>query len=104
MTEEKAIGRYTILHEVGRGPIGTVYAARDRSTNGMVALKTLDPALLSAADQQLVVCVGRKGGWPGSRRHRNIARSQLASESPGSSSIPTELTKNVTRRGNIYDR
>lgn len=45
-TQENMLARHKILHELGRGPVGAVYAARDRTTGAVVALKRLDPALL----------------------------------------------------------
>ena len=48
MTEENILARYTIQRELGRGALGAVYAARDRATGAVVALKRLDPALLKS--------------------------------------------------------
>ena len=45
MPQENMLARYKILHELGRGATGAVYAARDRETGGVVALKRLDLAL-----------------------------------------------------------
>jgi serine/threonine protein kinase len=53
MTQENLPGRYTILRELGRGAIGAVYAARDASTGTVVALKILDPALVTEANARL---------------------------------------------------
>ena len=38
-------GRYEILHEVGRGGMAIVYAATDRQTGGLVAVKVMRPEL-----------------------------------------------------------
>ena len=43
MAQQNALDRYKVIRELGRGAIGTVYAARDLSTGAVVALKTLDP-------------------------------------------------------------
>src|SRR3954462_7557810 len=104
MTEQKAIGRYTILHEVGRGPIGTVYAARDRSTNGMVALKTLDRALLSAADQQLVELFIRNARSTWSLMHRNIVQVHDAGEAGGTAYVAMELVEGESLRRMLDER
>ena len=45
MTQENVLARYKVLHELGRGAISAVYAARDRTTGAVVALKRLDPPL-----------------------------------------------------------
>lgn len=42
---EQLGGRYTILHEIGRGGMATVYLARDPRHDRNVALKVLDPEL-----------------------------------------------------------
>lgn len=38
-------GRYEIEQEIGRGGMASVYAARDRQTNGAVAVKVMHPSL-----------------------------------------------------------
>jgi serine/threonine-protein kinase len=38
-------GRYEIEQEIGRGGMAAVYAARDRQTNGAVAVKVMHPSL-----------------------------------------------------------
>jgi serine/threonine protein kinase len=50
LAEQNTLDRYKVIRELGRGAIGTVYAARDRSTGAVVALKTLDPALFGESD------------------------------------------------------
>jgi serine/threonine protein kinase len=50
LTQENILARYKVLHELGRGVTGAVYAARDRTTGAVVALKRLDPALFSKSD------------------------------------------------------
>ena len=41
------LARYKVERELGRGATGAVYAARDRTTGALVALKRLDPAVLA---------------------------------------------------------
>jgi serine/threonine protein kinase len=44
------IGRFEIISELGQGAMGTVYRARDSVLDRLVALKTVNPALLSRGD------------------------------------------------------
>jgi len=44
MKQENTLARYTILRELGRGPLGTVWAASDRQAGAVVAMRTLDAA------------------------------------------------------------
>ena len=45
----KEIAKYHIVHEVGRGGMGVVFAAKDKTTGERVALKILPPHFLANA-------------------------------------------------------
>src|SRR5688572_27278084 len=79
------LSRYTILHELGRGATGAVYAARDRTTGAVVALKRLDPAL------------SRKPGVK-SLEHRNIVKMLGAGEAAGTAYVAMELVEGESLR------
>lgn len=57
----KTLGQYTILQEIGRGGMATVYSARQQSMNRMVALKILprhfmhDPGFLERFEREVAV-------------------------------------------------
>ena len=86
VTLRKKLGRYEILHELGRGGLGVVYAALDQSTGAVVALKTLDPALLKGANST----------W--SLRHRNIVQILDAGQAEGTAYIAMELLEGESLR------
>lgn len=83
--------RYKILHELGRGAIGTVFAARDRSTGAVVALKTLDPALVSEADGKLAKLFVENARSAARLKHRNIVKVLDAGEAAGTAYVAMEL-------------
>lgn len=49
MTGTLLAGRYLLLEELGSGATATVYRARDRETDALVAVKTIHPGLLRAS-------------------------------------------------------
>jgi serine/threonine-protein kinase len=97
MTQENMLARYKILHELGRGGMGTVYAARDRETGGVVALKRLDPALgksdASFADRFLKLARSAR-----LLKHHNIVRIHEASEVGGTVYVAMEMLEGQNLR------
>jgi serine/threonine-protein kinase len=103
MTQGNLLGRYSILHELGRGATGAVYAARDRTTGAVIALKRIDPALLSQSDPNFagrVVKQVRSARW---LSHRNVARMDDAGEAGGTIYIAMELLDGESLRKILDD-
>ena len=50
MTEERTVGRYQIVRQVGRGGMAIVYLARQQDLNRDVALKELSSFHATAPD------------------------------------------------------
>ena len=102
MTPENMLARHRILHELGRGAIGATYAARDRTTGAVVALKRLDPPLLksdaNSADRFLKHARSARH-----LRHRNIVRIHDVAEAAGTVYIAMEMLEGENLR-NILDR
>jgi len=100
-TQENMLARHKILHELGRGPIGAVYAARDRTTGAFVALKRLDPPLLKSdatfADRFLKHARSARH-----LRHRNIVKIHEAGEAAGTAYVAMEMLEGENLR-NILD-
>src|SRR5262245_53469131 len=101
MAQRNALDRYKVIRELGRGAIGTVYAAGDRSTGAVVALKTLDPALFDANLAELFL---KNACSAGRLRHRNIVRIHDAGEVGGTVYVAMELLVGESLRNMLDNR
>jgi hypothetical protein len=104
VTQENSLERYTILRELGRGAIGTVHAARDRSTGAVVALKILDPALFSEPSAQLAELFLENARSAGRLRHSNIVKIFDAGEAGGTAYVAMELVEGESLRHMLDER
>src|SRR5919109_1256736 len=104
MTQQNPLERYKVIRELGRGAIGTVYAARDRSTGAVVALKTLDPALFSEADANLAELFVENARSAARLRHRNIVKIHDAGEVRGTVYVAMELLVGESLRSMLDNR
>jgi serine/threonine-protein kinase len=103
MTQGNLLGRYSILHELGRGATGAVYAARHRTTGAVVALKRIDPALLSQSDPNFAGRVLKQVRSARRLSHRNVARMDDAGEAGGTIYIATEMLDGESLRKILAD-
>ena len=90
--------RYKILHELGRGATGAVYAARDRQAGVTVALKRLDPALLPRSDPEFGKRFLKQAHAARRLKHANIARILEAGEAAGTVYVAMELLEGQSLR------
>jgi hypothetical protein len=65
-------GRYVVLNEAGRGGMGTVYRVRDKEADDVVALKVLNPEIVS--DQTAIERLKSELRLARRVTHRNICR------------------------------
>jgi hypothetical protein len=84
------LARHSILHELGRGATGAVYAARDRTSGAVVALKRLDPLLLKS-DAELGERFLQHARSARQLAHRNIVRIHDAGEAAGTAYVAMEM-------------
>jgi serine/threonine-protein kinase len=103
MTQGNILGRYSILHELGRGATGAVYAARHRTTGAVVALKRLDPASLSQSDPKFADRILKQARSARQLRHRNVARMDDAGEAGGTVYIAMEMLEGESLRKILDD-
>lgn len=103
VTQGNTLGRYEILHELGRGALGAVYAARDRSTGAVVALKTLDPALLNKPNANFAEFFLKDARSAWRLRHRNIVKIHDAGEAGGTAYVAMELLEGESLRKILDD-
>ena len=104
LAQQNALDRYKVIRELGRGAIGTVYAARDRSTGAVVALKTLDPALFGESDANLAELFLESARSAGRLRHRNIVKIHDAGEVDGTVYVAMELLVGESLRNMLDNR
>ena len=104
MTQTRPPERYTILNELGRGAIGTVYAARDNSTGAVVAVKTLDPALFQEQSAELAELFLKNARSATTLRHRNIVRTFDAGLAGGTAYVAMELVEGESLRSMLDDK
>jgi serine/threonine-protein kinase len=98
LRQANRLGRYEILRELGRGAIGVVYAARDKSTGAAVALKSCDAALLNLpkANFSDLFLKEVRAAWR--LKHRNIVNIHDAGEASGTGYVAMELLEGETLR------
>ena len=88
------IDRYAILGELGRGPRGVVYKARDQLTDRVVALKTIDPLPEGREASRLETAWFINDALSAWRlTHPNIVTVYAAGDSGGKIYVVTELLK-----------
>ena len=104
MAQQNALERYKVIRELGRGATGTVYAARDLSTGAVVALKTIDPALLGESDANLGELFLESARSAGRLRHRNIVKIHDAGEVGGTVYVAMELLVGESLRNMLDNR
>jgi serine/threonine-protein kinase len=103
MTQENMLARYRILHELGRGAIGAVYAARDRETGAVVALKRLDPGLASKLDANFAERLLKQVRSARLLKHRNIVKIHDAGEVGGTVYVAMEMLEGESLRKILDD-
>ena len=103
MTQENMLARYSILHELGRGATGAVYAARVRTTGAVVALKRLDPALLNQSDPNFADRVLKQARSARLLKHRNIVEMGDAGAAGGTVYFAMEMLEGASLRKLLDD-
>jgi serine/threonine protein kinase len=93
------IGGYTILHELGTGGMGTVYAAEQHSLKRHVALKVLAPHLSMTTNA--IQRFKREGEAAGRNQHPNIVSIIDVGEENGVHFIVQELVEGPTLKARL---
>jgi len=96
------LARYTIIHELGRGTTCAVYEARDRTTGAVVALKRLDPALLTK-DASLAERFLKHARSAQLLKHRNIVEIHDAAAAAGTAYVAMDMLEGESLRA-ILDK
>jgi serine/threonine protein kinase len=96
------LARYTISNELGRSATGAVYAARDRTTGALVALRRLDPAM-EKSDPGFAERFLKHARTARKLRHRNIVRIHDAAEAGGTVYVAMEMLEGESLRKILAD-
>lgn len=98
----KMIGKYELTAKLGSGGMGSVYKAKQKSMNRMVALKILAPRL--AKDKDFVKRFIREAQIAGQLSHPNIIRAIDVGEANGHYYFAMEYVKGKTLRKILSER
>ncbi len=88
------IGHYEIMSKVGAGGMGTVYKARDKNADRIVALKVLSPA--HARNKEYIERFLREARASGRLSHPNIVQGFDAGEANGQYYFAMEFVDGIT--------
>jgi hypothetical protein len=97
----RTIGAYRVLHEIGRGGMGVIYAAEDTRLGRQVALKALPPDY--SADATRRERLRREARAAASLTHPSIATIYALEEIEGALYIVSELVRGRTLREELRD-
>jgi serine/threonine protein kinase len=101
-TQQNMLASHRVLHELGRGTTGAVYAAQDRATGAVVALKRLDPSL-SASDANLAGRFLAQARTARRLSHPNVVRIHDAGTAAGTVYVAMEMLEGENLRS-LLDR
>ena len=90
----RGIGHYEIMSKVGAGGMGTVYKAKDRKADRIVALKVLSPA--HASNKEYIGRFLREARACGRLSHPNIVQGYDAGEANGQYYFAMEFVDGIT--------
>jgi eukaryotic-like serine/threonine-protein kinase len=96
------LGKYELIHELGRGGMGIVYRARDPIINRLVALKTITAGV--ADYPNLLERFYREAQSAGGLQHPNIVTIYDMGEASGTPYIAMELIEGETLEQLIAER
>ena len=96
------VGNYEILSKVGAGGMGTVYQAKDKKADRIVALKILSPA--HASNKEYIQRFLSEAHSSGRLSHPNIVQGYDAGESNGQYYFAMEFVDGVTVGSMLKDK
>ena len=97
----RTVGPYRVLHEIGRGGMGVIYAAEDTRLGRQVAIKALPPDY--SADATRRERLRREARAAASLTHPSIATIYALEEIDGALYIVSELVRGRTLREELRD-
>ncbi|MDA8109028.1 MAG: serine/threonine-protein kinase [Betaproteobacteria bacterium] len=101
--QPRRFGRYTVLGEIGRGAMGTVYRAADPALERQVAVKTLHPNLPAEILAEVRERFLREAKAAGRLNHANIVTIYDVGEQDGIAYMAMELLEGRTLEQMLRD-